>query len=408
MAEDTTPKCTLAGLCMSCGMVKGWASAKCDRCGVKTTGGDESIDHLFTENYLHLESLTLLGRVFEELRQAGVSVPAANWSLLYFMDRELPSLLSQRLKRRQRKEIESLISEISLPKVELRQTPFIMPADWDDHDAWDSYYSAWDPDRPIIASLGQWWQMGSFQRWTDKLRSDNRQTLWFPGCGVDTLPWAYALAGFDVVATDASQVAIEIQNSKHRRIDFVREQLQGHKIPHTEKLDHADSLALQFAVHDFREPFEKASFDCIIDIQAFYGLEPSSMRRAARTFCEALRPGGLAYLSMLNVKVLRANDMEKLLADVGLYIPFQQAEHDYRIGLNKLGASTRVFGTYGIDIKNPDQKGVCRELLRRWKNRRLQKVKREYKAATESEQSEVDRRSSDGVTKIATPLYNTG
>ena len=74
-----------------------------------------------------------------------------------------------------------------------------------------------------------------------------------------------------MVATDASQAAIEIQDSKHRRIDFVREELRSHNIPHLKKLDRADSLTLRFAVHDFRESFEKASFDCIIDIQAFYG-----------------------------------------------------------------------------------------------------------------------------------------
>ena len=138
---------------------------------------EDGLEAFFGEFNLHLESLKLLGRVFEDLQLAGVALDNIHLSLLYFVDCDLPSLMPQRLNRRELKQVEGILSELSLPQVELRQSPLIMPDDWDNHDAWDSYYSSWDPERPIIESQGQWWQMMSFQRWTDKLRSDNRQTL---------------------------------------------------------------------------------------------------------------------------------------------------------------------------------------------------------------------------------------
>jgi SAM-dependent methyltransferase len=306
-----------------------------------------------------------------------------------------------------RKRAEKLISDLELPDIEVLQSPWIMPRDWDDHEAWNSYYSSWEPDNQYLGSAEDSWQLWRLEDWVNRLRSRNVHRMWLPGCGLDALPWAYAAVGFDVVATDASKTAIEIQRSDEF-YRLVLERLDQLDPPLRQPVERVEGLNLRFEAHDFREPFEEAGFDCIINIQAFQALSPESMARAARAYWASLRPGGIAYLSMLNVSHLAANAIERVLSDAGFFVPFELAERKHRIGLHRLGAGISPFGTFRIEVRPDDQRGVIRELHRRWKKRKLERLRAEYAVEKESQEEIVDRARNDGVTKIVELLYNTG
>jgi len=405
--EDVPPG-AYAGLCLQCGTVKAWACARCTTCGAKSCG-DRDIDSLFSEEWLHRDSLAPLGGVLSTLLEANVDRDTCYWTLTYYVKRDVPdSVLPLEIPRRMRERAEKLVIDLALPQIKVRQSPLIMPSDWDDHEAWDSYYGSWDPVNPYLGSSQEGWQLLNFQDWVNRLNSRNIRDLWMPGCGLDVLPWAYAAAGFNVVATDASKTAMEIQRSQefHRR---VVERLEELEPPIRRRLERPDSLSLRFETHDFREPLAEAAFDCIINIQAFQALSPKSMARAARAHLASLRPGGILYLSTLNVDNMRANNLERVLSEAGFLVPFELAERRHRIGLYKLGVlGSSPFAAFSIEVKPQNQRWGIRELRRLWNKRKLERLRAEYAAEKAAQEEVVDRARNDGVTKIVEVLYNTG
>lgn len=404
---DTVPEGAYAGLCLMCGTVKDWLRATCPECGADP-GYDDEVESLCSERWLHRDSLQPLGEVLEKLLKADLDRPTRGWTLAYYVKRDIPySVLPIKIPRRRRKRAEKLIIDLALPDIKVRQSPWIMPHDWDAHEAWDSYYSSWGPDSRYLSTGEDSWQIFRFDDWVGRLKSRNVQRIWFPGCGLDALPWAYAAAGFDVVATDASRTAIEIQRSDEFHL-LVLKDLDRLDPPIRQRLENRETLELRFEAHDFREPLEEAGFDCIINIQAFQALSPYSMARAARAYWASLRPGGIAYLSMLNVDHLDANGIERVLSEAGFFVPFELAERELRTGLDDLGAGISPFGTFHIEVRSENQKGVIWELRRRWKKRKLDRLRAAYDAAKAGQEELVGRARNDGITKFVEVLYNTG
>jgi 2-polyprenyl-3-methyl-5-hydroxy-6-metoxy-1,4-benzoquinol methylase len=82
-----------------------------------------------------------------------------------------------------------------------------MPDDWNDHAGWNRYYRHRIEQRDWQSSLFDYF----FQRDGPELRAAGCQRVWVPGCGITSAPSRLAHMGFEVVATDASSVAVRFQ-----------------------------------------------------------------------------------------------------------------------------------------------------------------------------------------------------
>ena len=77
-----------------------------------------------------------------------------------------------------------------------------MPADWNDHAGWDSYFAAKlaPPPGPLDDFLGSIPTPHLLQL-TANYVQNNQRAVWVPGCGITPLPRQLAYRGLEVVAT---------------------------------------------------------------------------------------------------------------------------------------------------------------------------------------------------------------
>ncbi len=155
------------------------------------------------------------------------------------------------------------------------------PDNWDDSAAWNRYFTAElgagrtrAPD-PMV------------YRFLSYARGEGGR-IWFPGCGLDAYPKAYAEQGCRVLATDLSSVAVGYQRGLADEM-----QKDGTANIHGR---------LDVAVHDFTTSRPEGEFDLVINRLAFQGLSSPAMRAAAENFYAALRPGGASIIDTMNVQ----------------------------------------------------------------------------------------------------------
>lgn len=172
-----------------------------------------------------------------------------------------------------------------------------------------------------------------------------------------------------------------------------------------EKIEHREP---NFIVHDFRKVFSEKEFDLLINIKAFQGIPKASMIKAAETFFKATKSGGVAIFDTQNVQGEGRTIIEDAIVDAGYYIPGNKTERWYRKVLDATGI------TYAMVLGRPivpqwgqyDGKGGEEQYQK--DKEILLSFDEEYKQRKEAEQSEIEEKLNDGITKIAHFVYNTG
>jgi SAM-dependent methyltransferase len=187
-----------------------------------------------------------------------------------------------------------------------------MPDDWDDHAGWDKYYTAYreagqhldrfELNHPLYEAL-------HFFKHLDRERI---KKVWFPGCGTTLGPRVYAALGFQVWASDVSPVAISIQEELRQRP--LVELLDDHHKSFAEPANPPGEL--HFVTHDYRQPFVEGDFDLIVNIKAVQRMQEPGLSQALKVHYDALRPGGYAIFSTMNMYKL-SEAMEKTMVACG-------------------------------------------------------------------------------------------
>jgi len=192
------------------------------------------------------------------------------------------------------------------------------PGDWNDIGGWDRYHSEADwADRCRHAYLTM--------KYARTLRDHGYRRLWLPGCGTSLAPLAYAAAGFSVVATDVSPVALDAQ--RRSRDEGLEEATLARILKGSRgTIEPARGGQLTVVQHDMRERWRDGSFGAILNIRSFQGFDPATMRLVARSHIDALEPGGWAVLETQNVQGEARNRLEDALLEAGACLPYNEAE----------------------------------------------------------------------------------
>lgn len=280
-----------------------------------------------------------------------------------------------------------------------------MPLDWDDHAGWDTYYAEIRAaDAHLKKALSDLFDATMF---LEHIGQKQYQTLWFPGCGISLAPHVYGALGFDVWASDASTRAIAIQEEwlglpwqEHVDLAELRERLPETRL--------AGAVHLQ--AHDFRTAFDGLVVDCILNMRSFQGLPPQSMKSAAHVHWNALRPGGTAFFSTMNVQGELRDTFEDALIEAGFLVPFHETETWRRQKLKETGIP-HVFILGNPMIYRGDERYQSPEGKAQAERdqERLKAFQGEYRARLEAEherQAATLQAKTD--VKIAHVIYNTG
>jgi hypothetical protein len=274
------------------------------------------------------------------------------------------------------------------------------PEDWNDKTGWDRFFAAEaDNSLPATASFC------ASLRYIEFARERGGRT-WFPGCGIDPGPRAYAAVGCTVLATDISAFAVQWQNgiaSRPPRECFADWQNFLMQNALTEE-------AGQFSCveHDFLQAPPDETFDTVINCRAFQGLPPESMKLAAGNFFAALRPGGAAIFDTANVQGNDRNILEDALAGAGFYLPYAKSERWYRDQLDGTGiVHVMVLGHPRIPSWNQYPASHFNAFKKRH-SETLESFRAEYEARREAEAVDVEAAQNDPAVIVAHVVYSTG
>jgi hypothetical protein len=174
------------------------------------------------------------------------------------------------------------------------------------------------------------------------------------------------------------------------------------------KLDEFVSMAassggdLEIFVHDFRNALPNAEFDRIINMKAIQALNESSMKRAAAVHWSALRPGGDAVFVTQNIQGKHRTVLESTLVNAGFYVPCYEVNVWHREMLDSTGVD------YVMILDQPKARMVSTERNRVVGQAKLDAFQPEWYARLEEAQSRSVAIQSDGVSKLAQIIYNTG
>lgn len=263
------------------------------------------------------------------------------------------------------------------------------PKDWHDKDAWDRYFNA-----ELLAGRTASYPDFIVLRFLAFAREKGGR-IWFPGCGLDPYPLAYAERGCKVLATDFSPVVVEYQ--KRHAAGFPKE-------PASADID--GTLAV--AEHDFTLGPPDGTFDVVINCNAFQGLSSDAMVAAAEHFYATLRPGGACIIETLNVQGDRRNLIEESLMAAGFYIPFQKSERWYREQLDATGiVYGMVLGRPHIPAQDQYPPQHFSEFAER-DQKILDSLRVEYERRCQGEAADVNARTNDLATIVAHVVYATG
>ncbi len=93
---------------------------------------------------------------------------------------------------------------------------FQNPEDWDEPGAWEREYLRFlDQESETEGDL---FGAEVALRFVPSFLEADVSRIWFPGCGLSLGPQVYAALGFDVLATDIAESAIEYQQRPHQSV----------------------------------------------------------------------------------------------------------------------------------------------------------------------------------------------
>jgi len=267
------------------------------------------------------------------------------------------------------------------------------PEDWSDKQGWNRYFEA-ELSPGCIPSHAIYSDSIVLRFLSFAHKKGGR--IWFPGCGLDPFPKAYAQRKCKVLATDFSTVAVAYQ----RRVAAAMLKEGG---PATVQ------AAFSVAEHDFTQGAPDGEFDVVINCRAFQGLASDAMRVAAEHFFAALRPGGACILDTMNVQ---GSDRRALIEDsltaAGFFVPFQKAERWYRQQLDRTGiVYWWVLGRPRIPVHHPYPTERFRKFAER-DQKILDSFRAEYERRLQDEAAEVNAICSKPTSTVAHLVYATG
>lgn len=183
--------------------------------------------------------------------------------------------------------------------------------EWDDHAAWDNYYSVMR-NNGDVARYSEAMHVNIIQFYFMKFVENRFSTIWFPGCGVDLSPHIFALGGFQVWASDVSATALVAQEELGKSPAVLKWAWLREFGP-----PQATPGRVHLFSHDFRQPLDDLSFDCILNIRAFQGLPLASMQAAADSHFRALHCRGEAFFHTHNANHKEREQIQSVLRDSG-------------------------------------------------------------------------------------------
>ena len=202
------------------------------------------------------------------------------------------------------------------------------PKDWSDPAGWDRYYSELLDEGDYSADIRDTGTISidRIPQLISELRSMPLDTVWIPGCGISLLPKLLCRGGLQVHATDVSRRAVEFQNADIPKVADI-----------LSKSGIEESAGGKFVaeVHDFRSKYLIEKFDVIINVKAFQAFPEEEMREVGAVHFAALKRGGRAIFDTLNVQGERRELLESVLVGAGFYLPFYEANVEYRRQLNE-------------------------------------------------------------------------
>jgi hypothetical protein len=274
------------------------------------------------------------------------------------------------------------------------------PEDWNDKTGWDRFFAAEaEKNLPATASFC------ASLRYIEFAKERGGRT-WFPGCGMDLGPRAYAAVGCTVLATDFSPFAVQWQNGMAARP--LRECFADW--PNFLMQNALTEAAGQFSCveHDFLLAPPGETFGTVINCRAFQGLAPEAMKQAAGNFFAALQPGGAAIFDTMNVQGDDRSVLEDALAGAGFYLPYSQSERWYRDQLESTGILyAMVLGHPRIPSWN--QYPAARfNVFKKRDSEILESFRAEYEARREAEAAGVEAALADPAVIAAHVVYSTG
>lgn len=267
------------------------------------------------------------------------------------------------------------------------------PTDWSDKAAWNDYLNA--ELAPGCIPSHAFYNDAIVLRFLSLAHEKGRR-IWFPGCGLDPYPKAYAERGCKVLATDFAPVAVTYQQRVASALLEAGEmaKLQG---------------TLMVAEHDFTHSKPEGEFDLVINCRAFQGLSAGGMRAAGGHFYAALRTGGVCILDTMNVQASRLRNLiEDSLIAVGFFVPGVNSARWYRQQLDNTGI---VYGMLMGRPRIPNHRQYppehFRELAERDQNI-LDSFRGEYERRLKDEAAEADAGGNNPAAKAAYVVYATG
>jgi hypothetical protein len=162
-------------------------------------------------------------------------------------------------------------------------------------------------------------------------------------------------------------------------------------------------------VHNFRTTFPESDFDCVLNIRSFQGLRGESLTHAAQTHFAALRPGGYAIFSTVNVQGDLRNLLENALIEAGFHIPLNRTERWFRATLAASGIPYMMILGRPMPLRGEERyNNESGQQLWEQDRDRILGYLEEYRTRREEEAKETASVFNDGVTRVAQIVYNTG
>jgi hypothetical protein len=202
------------------------------------------------------------------------------------------------------------------------------PADYDDIAAWDRYHGHTMMAERIASARRA-------LRYVPDLEASRFERLWFAGCGTSLAPRSFAELGFEVVATDLSREALDMQWQSQRSVSaellhILYEQAVSGLAPER-------GGKLEIVKHDLRVTMPKAPFDAVLNIKAWTGFSAEDRAAIARSHVDALRAGGWAIFETAGVLFEARDALEDLLLEAGASMPLNDCVRWYRRALAETG-----------------------------------------------------------------------
>lgn len=276
-----------------------------------------------------------------------------------------------------------------------------IPKDWNNHNDWNKYFEA----NPIDFEDLPDYKLKDSLRYFSAVEN---KKVWISGCGLELSPWLFSNLNCEVLATDASRVAIDFQisllnESPFKKLDNLNSILEELEIPAQQKFK-----APKIRVEDFRTTSPNEEFEVILNTKALQGLTSKDIEKAAKIFYDSTVEGGFFLAATMNVQGNKRTEIENSFLAAGYFLPNIKAEQWYRNKLEETGI------LYAMVLGNPmvpswgqyenkggkEQEEKDKAILKSFREEYVERLKKNYEEDKGNFKPEID--------KLAYIIYNTG